>query len=80
MRLAYKDQQAATREVAVRCRLCGVRAPITVPVVGFNQWIQGTLIQRAMPQVSPEDREFLISRTCPDCWNAMMPQEEDGDT
>jgi hypothetical protein len=76
MKFAYEDKQAATREVSVRCE-CGVRASITVPVVGFNQWVQGTLIQRAMPQVSPEDREFLISRTCPDCWNAMMPQEED---
>ena len=74
MRFAYKDQQAATREVSVRCE-CGVRASITVPVVGFNQWVSGSMIQRAMPQVSPEDREFLISRTCPDCWNDMMYQQ-----
>lgn len=28
---------------------------------------------------SMDDREFLISGSCPKCWDEMFPEEEDGD-
>lgn len=34
----------------------------------INNWQSGTLIQDAMPNVSSEDREFLITGITPEEW------------
>ena len=34
----------------------------------FDQWQDGALIQVAMPHLSIDEREFLISGTTPDEW------------
>lgn len=51
------------------CRVTGKNYTVTVPMDGFIQWQNGELIQRAMPNVSDEDREFLISHTSPEGWD-----------
>ena len=43
----------------------------------IEQWLKSDCIQNAMPKVSAEDREFLLSGTLPDEWNTVMePLEE----
>lgn len=42
----------------------------------IDDWQSGTLIQNAMPNVSAEDREFLISGTTPEEWAALFGKEE----
>ena len=37
----------------------------------YRKYKAGTLIQDAMPNVSAEDREFLITGICPKCWNSI---------
>jgi hypothetical protein len=34
----------------------------------INDWLSGMLIQVAMPDVSPEDREFLMTGITPEEW------------
>ena len=34
----------------------------------IDDWMSGTLIQDAMPDVSPDDREFLITGITPKEW------------
>lgn len=43
----------------------------------FTLWQHGAHIQDAMPNVSPEDREFLISGSTPEDWETLFPEEED---
>ena len=37
----------------------------------YDAWQNGTLIQNAMPSISKEDREFIISGCTPDDWHTL---------
>jgi hypothetical protein len=39
-------------------------------------WNNGMLIQNAMPDLSPDDREFIMMGTTPEMWNKIFPPEE----
>lgn len=39
----------------------------------IEKWRSGTLIQKAMPHLTAEEREFLISGTTPADWAEMFP-------
>lgn len=54
------------------CRMCGKSFNIVVDVVGYHKWEIGEkYIQDALPMLTPEERELLISKTCGECWNKM---------
>ena len=58
------------------CPICGEYNFVdNVPLDGYNDWLNGELIQNAMPDLSPEEREMLISGVCPECWQKMMGGE-----
>ena len=45
----------------------------------YNRWLDGILIQIAMPNVSPEHRELILTGITPNEWNATFSNsEEDG--
>ena len=50
------------------CRFIGIDHEVVVPSEGLKQWLSGMAIQRAMPNVSLDDREFLISGVSPRGW------------
>jgi len=62
--------------VAVECPLCGCVNFIKVPVEGYLEWQRGGFIQHALPELSAEEREMLISGICPDCWDNMFGEED----
>jgi hypothetical protein len=62
-----------------RCMRCGQVKSIALPDAGFAAWQAGELIQVALPTVSADDRELLISGICGPCFDAMFPDEDDGD-
>jgi hypothetical protein len=70
-----KDNGDGTITISGNCFVTKKRYSVTVPKEGFARWQAGSYIQNAMPRVSPEDREFLISGTSPEGWNAMFPEE-----
>jgi hypothetical protein len=41
-----------------------------------RRWQAGEKIQNVWPEMSADDRETLISGTCPDCWNEHMESYE----
>jgi hypothetical protein len=49
------------------CVFCHKAQEVEVPTTAFMKWQEGALIQKVMPEVSAETREFLISRICPTC-------------
>lgn len=59
------------------CVKTGEEHSVTVPEDGFLRWKAGELIQNAMPNVSVEDREFLVSGFSPKGWDMVFGGEED---
>jgi hypothetical protein len=51
------------------CIRCGEEQKVEVPEEGYLRWTRGQdTIENAMPQVSADDREILLSAMCPHCW------------
>lgn len=48
---------------------------IAVTAEQFLDWKQGTLIQNAMPNISDDDREFILTGITSDQWEAMFSDE-----
>jgi hypothetical protein len=55
-------------ELPVRCQHCLKRFVLRVNQADVTAWIKGTLIQKAMPYLTDDERELLISETCSECW------------
>jgi len=64
------------------CRICGQPHSVTITeelfnatMVGLSQWLSGSLlIQDALPFLSIDDREILISGIGPKCWDKMVEE------
>lgn len=59
--------------VSGSCSSCGGYRSFVYPVSGVTTYLQGELIQRALPSVSPSKREWLKTAICPDCLEDMRP-------
>lgn len=42
----------------------------------IKRWENGELAQRAFPDLSPDDREFLITGSTPEEWADMFPEHD----
>lgn len=62
-------------EISVRCPICGEYHSVFVEKADYWKWIKNNLhVQGVFPYLSAEEREILISGTCPDCWNRMFKE------
>lgn len=52
------------------CIRCGESSAVRVPAEAYRRWVAGQPIQVAMPEMSIDAREMLISGTHPECWDA----------
>lgn len=60
------------------CPYCQKAQTLRVSASGYNQWKSGKLIQRALPELSNDEREILLTGICPECWDKMLtPMEEE---
>jgi hypothetical protein len=48
---------------------------MVVPTHGLIAWKEGMLIQDAMPELSADERQLLISGTCGKCWDKMFQED-----
>lgn len=53
--------------IVIKCPFCGERHEVKVSEAAYNNWCGGELIQRAMPDLTPTQREQLVSGLCPSC-------------
>ena len=60
------------------CPFCNVSQTKEFDEEQYHKYKAGTLIQDAMPNVSADDREFLITGICPKCWNSISMELSDG--
>lgn len=42
----------------------------------YRRWLNGELIQNVMPELSDEEREFIISGCSSDEWDFLFPEEQ----
>ncbi len=63
-------------KVDLQCPFCGEAHSVEVPLEGYGDWIMGELIQNALPNVSPTEREQLQSHMCPDCQKRIFGEDE----
>ena len=50
---------------------------LDITIDQFNDWQSGTLIQQAMPNLSAEEREFLISGLLPGDYDKLFKNDEE---
>jgi len=62
--------------VACNCPICGEATDVTVSAVGYANWIDGELIQNALPTLTSSEREALITGICDTCWDLSFGEEE----
>jgi hypothetical protein len=69
-----KNGPAELINIEGKCRVCGqTHRILDIPKEAFKQWQDGNgHIQDVLSTVSKEDREFLISHTCPKCWDKLF--------
>ena len=53
--------------VEIICPFCHREHYVEVNTDAYYRWQKGELIQNAMPDLSPTEREQLISWLCPEC-------------
>lgn len=53
--------------VEIICPFCGAEHSVEVDLAQFEAWQNGELIQNVMPDLTPTEREQLISGLCPKC-------------
>lgn len=70
---AEKEIEDRKITVTIICRECNNHINIhNVSVKGYLNWLDGMLIQKALPDIDYKLRELFISRTCPKCWDKMF--------
>lgn len=60
-------------------RYSGVERTMEIPVTQkqLDTWKGGALIQDAMPDLSADEREFLMSGITPEEWREIRPDEDE---
>ncbi len=59
------------------CPYCKKVQTVKVRELEFLSWIKGEKIGKAMPTLTPEEREILISGICPPCWDKLFKDSKD---
>lgn len=59
------------------CRMCGEVHTIKVSEEAHENWIHGMYIQDAMPELTEDERELMISGICGKCFDELFSEEEE---
>jgi len=59
------------------CMVCKAHTVLMVNAAAFIAWKSGAMIQVAFPELSDEQRELIQTGTHSDCWDLVMPEEDD---
>ena len=62
------------------CPKCGKLQTVKVEQSQYHRWMAGENIQKAMPNLTPNEREVLLSGICPECWEKIFPSENEEET
>ena len=65
--------------IITRCPFCGKMHEVEVTEDDYLDWQDGELIQNAMPYLTAQEREYLITGICESCWAGMFGGEDEED-
>ena len=51
------------------CEISGGVYSVVVKLTDYERWLDGVLVQNAFPNLSAEEREFIITGTTPEEWD-----------
>lgn len=57
------------------CPICDNAHTVTVPKDGYRKWRAGAMIQSALPSLSADDREMLVTGICSSCWETHFGED-----
>jgi hypothetical protein len=63
-------------EIFYCCPRCQLEGVLWVPLEGLRNWDKGMLIQNAMPELTSDEREKLMTGYCGPCWDRMFNEED----
>jgi hypothetical protein len=65
--------------VVLTCH-CGYERVVRVNSLDWSLYHDGKiLVQNAFPYLNIDDREMIVSHTCPNCWVALFSEDHDDD-
>jgi hypothetical protein len=64
--------------IVKECPMCGaVNVVENVDFDHFAAWRSGKRIQNALPELTPSQREMLLTGTCETCWDKMWKESDE---
>ena len=63
-------------EIVMTCVCCGTVVKIVAPESDYRLWRSGQHIQDAMPTLTVDEREILISGICGKCFDGLGGDDE----
>lgn len=68
----------AKMTLEITCKRCGKKVHINCDSNDYNNWKNNIVsIQTAFPYLTPDKREILLSRLCGDCFDELIPEEDE---
>lgn len=64
---ALSDLGVAYQAITVHCPSCEILSHVMAPTLGLAKWIEGAMVQDAMPELTDSQRELLITGFCERC-------------
>jgi hypothetical protein len=77
--ITRNEPEQDTLTVATKCPVCGKTGVLEVSRAGYYAWINGTLIQRALPGLTKSQREQLLTGIDDACWDRLFKAGDDGE-
>ena len=65
--------------LAITCPDCKEVTTLKVRTDGLEAWLGRALIQHALPELSRDEAEMLVTGICVPCWDTMWDVGESGD-
>lgn len=62
-----------------KCMICHKTSEVEVPAQGLWNWEHGEFVHKAFPQLTPEQREQIVTGTHAACWDAAFAEPDDGE-
>lgn len=67
----------AVLEIALVCKCCGEGQKLTVPLAAYHNWRQKRMkIQNALPMLTADERELLMSGICGKCFDRIFKEDD----
>lgn len=65
------------REFEKECRACGTDYKFEAYLEDIRDWCDGKAIQHALPYLSPDIRELLLTGLCGNCFDNLVGEDDE---